>query len=73
MNTALCINYNCDVEDECDMAGCKEIEDEDKDNSWSYNLDSSSDHQDYSCSFCYLKIEEKEDFTNYIERCDDAN
>ena len=26
---------------------------------------------DQSCFFCDVKIEEKEDVTNYIERCDD--
>ena len=33
MNKALGINDNGDVEDECDMAGCMEMDDEDKDNS----------------------------------------
>ena len=35
MNKALGlgINDNCDVKDECDMAGCMEMDDEDKDNS----------------------------------------
>ena len=68
MNKALGIYDNCDVDDECDMAGCKEMDDEDKD-----NFNSSPDHQDFSCSFCDLKIEKKADVTNYIERCDDAN
>ena len=35
MNKALGFNDNCDVEDECDMAGCKEMDDEDRDNSLS--------------------------------------
>ena len=35
MNKALGINGNCDVEDECDMTGCKEMDDEDKGNNLS--------------------------------------
>ena len=30
MNKALSINDNGDVEDECDMAGCMEMDDKDK-------------------------------------------
>ena len=33
MNKALGFNDNCDVEDECDMAGSKEMDYEDRDNS----------------------------------------
>ena len=72
MNKALGISDNCDVEDECDMAGSKEMDDENIEKSWSYNFDSSSDHQEYSLSFCDLKIKEKEDVTSYIERRDGA-
>ena len=32
MNKALSINDNGDVEDDCHMAGCMEMDDEDKDN-----------------------------------------
>ena len=35
MNKALSINDNCDVKDECDMAGCTEMDDEDKNKSLS--------------------------------------
>ena len=32
MSTALGINDNCDVDVDCDLAGCKEMDDEDKGN-----------------------------------------
>jgi hypothetical protein len=35
MNKALGINDNCNVKDECDMAGCTEMDDEDKNKSLS--------------------------------------
>ena len=73
MNKSLGIFDNSDAEDECDEAGCMEMDDEDKDNSGSSNSDSLSDWQDYSCPFCDVKIEEKEDVTNHLESCDADN
>ena len=72
MNKALDIIDNSDAEDECDEAGCIEIFDENKDNS-AVNHKTLTHCQDYSCPFCDVKIEEKEDVTNNFESCDDAN